>query len=509
MNINDDGDSSGVPPEDVSSIRGDIERFKGELEEEVYRNWAGLKDEMNTAEVFSRHGHLFTADAIQTIGTAMEAEPGTEDGRCLKYLRAFSTLGHLENAVRSLSDRVSSFEAQTIVELADERIPYRTVPVLVMNEKDAARRKALFEARMAQTEKLNVTLLERMTTMQDMSVALGFKNYADMCSSLKSIDYVALESMMEEMLRGTEKLYTEMMDDHLRKKIGMSLSDAWSYDVAHALRADEFDGFFPKDRMVDAFRSTLKGMGIDPDQYPNIAIDMEDRPGKSPRAFCAVVNAPRDIRLVIRPSGGYDDYEALFHEGGHSWHFGSTSADLPPEYRYLGDSSVTEAFAFLLEYLPANRLWLSKVHAVNDAEDYLRFASLSKLQFVRRYAAKLTYELKLHNGRVNPDFQLVYKSSLQKALRFKHSEKRFLEDVDDAFYCAEYLRAWILEAQLRNALEDQFGEDWFANEKTGPYLKELWSYGQKYTADELVKMLGYVDLDVDHLVSEIERGLMA
>jgi hypothetical protein len=506
-NINDDADSSSVPPEYIPAIRADIERFKGELEEEGYRNWAGLKDEMNTAVIYDRHAHLFSLDVIQAVKTALDTGPGAEDGRCLRYLRTFSTLGYLDNAVRSLSDRIGTFEAQTIVELGEEKIPYRTVPVLVMNERDDARRKALFEARLGQTEKLNVILLERMTNMQDKSTALGFRNYADMCSSLKSIDYIALDSMMEEMLRRTETLYIERMDDYLKKKVGMPLTDAWSYDVAHALRAHEFDSLFPKDRMVGAFRSTLNGMGIDPDQYPNIAIDMEDRPGKSPRAFCAVVNVPRDIRLVIRPTGGYDDYEALFHEGGHSWHFGSTNAEHPPEYRYLGDNSVTEAFAFLFEYLAANKLWLSKVQGVEDAEEYLRFAALTKLHFLRRYAAKLAYELKLHNGKANPDFQLVYKNSLQKALRYRHSEKRFLEDVDDSFYCAEYLRAWILEAQLRSALEDQFGEEWFANEKTGPYLKELWSHGQKYTADELVKMIGYVDLDIEHLISEIERGL--
>jgi hypothetical protein len=493
---------------DLPRIKGDIERFKGELEEETYRNWAGLKEEMNTAEIYGRYSHLFTLEAIETVRSAMESGLAAEEGRCLRYLRTFSTLGYLDNAVKDLSDRMSTFEAQSTVELGGEKIPYRTVPVLVMNEKDAARRRALFEARLVETEKLNVTLLERMTTMQDVSSSLGFKNYRDMCSSLKSIDYLALESMMEEMLRRTERLYTERMDEYLRSKVGMPLADAWTYDVAHALRADEFDLHFPKEKMMGSFHSTLKGMGIDPEKYPNIMIDLEDRPGKSPRAFCSVINAPADIKLVMRPAGGYDDYGSLFHEGGHSWHYGNTRADLPAEYRYLGDNSVTEAFAFLFDYLTSNKLWLKKVQGVEDPEEYLRFASLTKLQFLRRYAGKLVYELKLHNGKVNDEFRSVYKSCLQKSLRFRHSEIRFLEDVDDAFYCAEYLRAWILEAQLRSALEEQFGEEWFANKKTGPYLKELWSYGQKYTADELVKNIGYVDLDMEYLVSEIERGLI-
>jgi hypothetical protein len=100
-----------------------------------------------------------------------------------------------------------------------------------------------------------------------------------------------------------------------------------------------------------------------------------------------------------------------------------------------------------------------------------------------------------------------YKATLQKALKFKHTEKHYLEDVDDGFYCAEYLRAWIFEAQLREALVEKFGEGWFENEKAGDYLKELWSYGQKYKADELVQTIGYVELDPDPLLEEIELGL--
>jgi hypothetical protein len=117
------------------------------------------------------------------------------------------------------------------------------------------------------------------------------------------------------------------------------------------------------------------------------------------------------------------------------------------------------------------------------------------------------YELKLHSGKAGPEFGEVYKNCLQKSLKFQHTEKHYLEDVDDAFYCAEYLRAWILEGQVRAALHEEFGEEWFASEKAGRYLRDLWSYGQKYSADELVKTIGYVDLDFEPMLQEIERGL--
>ncbi len=216
---------------------------------------------------------------------------------------------------------------------------------------------------------------------------------------------------------------------------------------------------------------------------------------------------PEQVKLVIKPTGGWRDYDAFFHEGGHAWHFGNVKKDLPAEYKYLGDNSVTESFAFLFNYLTTNPLWLKEVLGMESPDGFVRFALVNKLMFLRRYGAKLVYELKLHNAKISTEFGDVYRSCLQKALKFRHTDKHYLEDVDDGFYCAEYLRAWILEGQMRAALVQEFGDDWFRNKKAGSYLKELWSYGQKYTADELVKTIGYAELDVEPLVNEIERGL--
>lgn len=491
----------------LKRIREDVEPFQSELNEEYYRNWAGLKEEMQAAAIYERHAQLFSRDAIEVIQAEFDGNQGTDEQRPLAYLRTFCTLGYVEHEVRSLSDRATTFTAQSRVELDGETIAYRSVPVLIKNEDRRERRRQLFEAQLVELDKLNVMLLERMRTMHDVAVVLGYKNYKDMCSKLKSIDYTSLEATMEDVLRRTEGPYCSGMDELLKSSVGVPLAEACSYDIAFAFRGRKYDAVFDKDRLAGSFFQTLEGMGIDHERYRNIRIDMEDRPGKSPRAFCAVIKVPDDIRLVMRPAGGFDDYAAMFHEGGHSWHFGSTRPELDPEFRYLGDNSVSEAFAFLFDHLVSDANWLQTRLGVEDPSEFVRFTALRRLLFLRRYAGKLVYELKLHGGRASSEFQEVYRTCLQRALKFRHAEKRYLEDVDDAFYCAEYLRAWILDAQLRSALQDEFGDDWFNDRRAGRYLQELWSYGQKYTADEVVKTIGYAGLDIDPLIREIERDL--
>jgi hypothetical protein len=491
---------------DIGRIREDVEPFSSELMVEFYSNFAGMKDDMATVGIFEKYAHLFSEDAIKVVAEAHAAAEG-EDGRWLRYLRSFSTFGYMENAVKATTDRVNTLEAKAVVEAEGASVPYRMVPVILRNESDHDKRRRIFEAKLAVTEELNGMLLDRMTTVHGLSSILGFKNYRDMCTSLKGVDYKALEAEMEEMLKKTERMYVESVGGILEERGRVKFADAWSYDIPFAFRGAEFDAFFDKEKLVESFFKTLRGMKLRPETFKNILIDMEDRPKKSPRAFCAPVKVPDDVRLVIKPTGGWRDYEAFFHEGGHAWHFGCTKRQHPAEYRYLGDKSVTESFAFLFNYLTTNPLWLKEVMGMEDPKGYVKFALANKLMFLRRYAAKLAYELKLHSVNVSAEFKEVYKSCLQRALKFKHTELHYLEDVDDEFYSAEYLRAWTLEGQIRAALEEQFGEDWFRNEKAGDFLKELWSYGQKYTADELVKTIGYVDLDPDPMLNEISRGL--
>lgn len=498
--------STMAPPE-LGRVRTDLEAFQSELMAEFYGNYAGLKDELSTVPIYDRYSHLFSKETIEAIVRAGEETPPDEDRRWQRYLRAFCTMGYVDSAVKAFTDQANTWEAKSVVAFDGEAIPYRMVPVRLRNEPDAGKRRELFEAKLGAMADLNAILMGRMASAHDKSLELGFKNYRDMCSTLKGVDYKELEAGMEELLRRTEGLYVCEMDSILQDKAKLSITDAWSCDIPYAFKGGEYDRYFSKDRLVGAFFETLKAMGIDPGSYGNIMIDTEDREKKTPRAFCAPVRVPDDVKLVIRPVGGWRDFEAFFHEGGHAWHFGSTDRTHPAEYRYLGDNSVTEGFAFLLEHLVTDKLWLKKYLDFDDSDEYVRFAMVNKLMFLRRYASKLIYEMKLHQAQVTPEFGDVYRATLQRGLKFKHTEKHFLEDVDDGFYCAEYLRAWIFDGQLRAALAEKFGEEWFLSERTGAYLKELWAYGQKFNADELVQTIGYIELDSDPLVQEVERGL--
>ena len=161
-------------------------------------------------------------------------------------------------------------------------------------------------------------------------------------------------------------------------------------------RAPEWDPMFPADKMVPALEGTLEDLGIDLSSQENVTLDLEERPNKSPRAFCAPIEVPDRVVLVIQPIGGPDDWRALFHEGGHTEHFAHTSRDLSMEEKRLGDNAVTEGWAMLLQHLTDEPEWLTRRLDFPRPNEYAIEGATGLLYFVRRYAAKILYEIEFH-----------------------------------------------------------------------------------------------------------------
>jgi hypothetical protein len=99
-----------------------------------------------------------------------------------------------------------------------------------------------------------------------------------------------------------------------------------------------------------------------------------------------------------------------------------------------------------------------------------------------------------------------YKSTLESVLKFKHPPSHYLTDLDDGFYTAQYLRAWLFEGQLRRELRDRYDEEWFTTSAAGDYIKILWAHGQKFNVEELSERLGY-ELRPKELIEDFKERL--
>ncbi len=472
------------------------ETFSTEVTREYYLNSSGKKDELSLRPIFDAHAWLFERETVDSL----LASP-RKDRRYPELLR-FSVEGYLEQAAASLTEELAQRETSDTVKWEGRDLPYRSIPPVLMNEPDAARRHELESLRAGLTAAQNPLREQRWDVIYARTHELGFPDYEQMVDRLGRLHLRDLSASMSSFLWGTEGTYRERLDANLRA-VGVDPALAERSDMGFMFRSPRFDPWFTKERMLPALEETLVGLGIDPRQQSNVIVDAEARPRKSPRAFCAPIRIPQEVMLVIYPHGGQDDYRALFHEAGHAQHFAGTDALLPFAERGLGDNSVTEGFAFVLEHLVYNPEWLRRRLGLKDTADYMAFSRFHLLYMLRRYAAKLQYERDLHSGDNVRSRAKRYADLLTAALGVRHSPEDYLSDLDDAFYCARYLRAWILQAQVRRRLEDLWGGDWFEQPEAGTMLRGLWSGGQRFTAEELLAELGLGGLDAAPLIEEL------
>jgi hypothetical protein len=482
---------------ELDAFRDDADRFIAELDEEYYLHLAGHKETLDLEAIYERHEELTRLDTAKRL----EGAP-TE-------LRRFACEGYLGDLTRAHQEKLAEVEASLETTVDGERVPYRMLRVVMSNEPDRDRRERLERARLdLLDEQLNPVYLDAARIDRQAVRQLGVPNYYELYKGF-DFDLDGLAAQCTELLDETEGLWETSADSLLRDRLGIGLADARPSDVARLFRAPELDESYPADRMLPALEATLRELGIDLGSQENVHLDIEQRPGKSPRAFCSPIEVPGKVMLVIQPIGGHDDWRALFHEAGHTEHYAHTSASLPMEAKRLGDMAVTEGWAMLLEGLVDEPAWLKRRLDVPRVERIANAGAATLLYFVRRYSAKLLYEIEYFQADDPASMRPRYAELLTEALKLPANPESYLDDIDGSFYVTGYLRSWALEAQLRDHLRSELGREWFARRDAGDLLRELWSLGQAPTADELLRDLTGAQLEMAAVADRVREGLAA
>jgi hypothetical protein len=485
----------------LEKYRERSDRFLTDLEEEIYRHFAGLKPEFELAAIHERYADLTSLEQARWIGERVDG-----DGR-MRELWHFACEGFLGAVTRADEERLATLEAGLEADVDGERIAFRMLGPEMANAADRERRGRLERARCTLVdEELNPILLDLRGSLRAAVRELGSESAVDLYRRF-GLPLDDLATQCGSFLDETAGLYERSLARLLEMRLSLRLDQMARYDTPRLFRASHWDAAFPGERMLSALKATLAGLGIDLRSQKNVEIDIASRPSKTPRAFCAPIEVPSRIVLVINPIGGPDDWRALFHEAGHTEHYAHTSADLPFEYRRRGDDAVTEGWAFLFEGMISTPAWLTRLLGEEEARELGWEGAVQKLYFVRRYCAKLLYELELH---ATTDFSAMparYVELQRRATLIEPCPTDYLRDVDEGFYCTSYLRAWAFEAQVRGALVERFGPEWFKHLETGELLRELWSQGQRLSADELLREINGSQLSLSALADELKKAL--
>ncbi len=487
------------------------------ISREGYLALAGHKKTAEFQPIYEQYAGILGEEALELTLEMFRSSPaGSDDKRSAQSLLEWEIETQASKPLASLDEREIEWENTAVIRSPDGRvIQYQAAPIEIANTTDRKLRLALDAARAELVAKEHAPLrLERLQREKEYIESLGVAD--DYNSSFEAVTGISLEKLAqtcERFLRDTQSMWDDTLPQFLKKSLGIKPSQAKRSDALALFRASEYDDAFPGNHMESVIRRNVSEMGIDPTAKGRIIFDVGDREGKRSRAFCSPVRVPEEVYLVLRPHGGQSDYNTFLHELGHALHFAYASGDYPFEFRWLGDNSVTEAYAMLFDHRMGDRGWLLRYTELgtNRVAAFLRTAGFEELHFLRRYCAKFIYERALYSGEVPweelPD---LYVSLLGSATGFEYDTADAFVDVDPRFYSARYLRAWQLQSVLNEQLTSQFDSDWFRNPGAGPWLAgELFSQGQRETAEEISSRVGGGALSFHPLERRIETLLEA
>jgi hypothetical protein len=489
-----------------SAYERNLGAFIAAREEELYQHGAGLHDELAVGPIYAKHAALFSRPMVDALRGLVDAG-GPEIGHN-RALLAVATDGFIEQQVAALSDAIGTAEATATVVWRGESIPFRAVRNRIGEISGRAERNGLYASYLEAEEAINPMRRERFERIASLARELGYADYVDLIKVTRGYDPDLLGAEIRDFLAESETPYFAALRRYLAR-IEIEQGDASLADLWYLLRGSGWDNWFDGRRLMAVLGSTLRGLGIELNDQPGATLDVEARPHKSPRAFVAVVNAPRDVRLVIQPRGGWNDYGVVMHEAGHLEHFLHVDERLPVSQRELGDASVTEGYATTFERLLGEPAWLNEQlgmpleHAVAFAD----FWSLRFLNIQRLTAARHLHELRMHRGGDDAVHRATYSGLAGLITGVREPEERYLQ-IDDGMYAANYLRSFMLDAALTEHLTQRHGETWWRSPAAGETLKRAWSRGQEWTSEQVIAHLGYDSLDWRPVVRQIRAKLI-
>lgn len=502
---------------DLQRLRAEGQAFMEAISRETYLAYAGLKKTAELQPIYRKYDRVLGAEALNlTLEAFRAASDGSDDKRSAQSLLEWEIESQAAKPLAALDEREIEWENSAVIRSPDGRvIQYQAAPIEIANTKDRALRLAIDAERTKLVKKEHAPLrLERLQGEKEYIESLGVaKDYNASFEAVTNISLADLAASCEQFLRDTEAMWDDTLGQVLKSSLGIRPSAAKRSDALALFRASEYDDGFPGNEMESSVRRQVSEMGIDATAKGRIIFDVGEREGKRSRAFCSPVRVPDEVYLVLRPHGGQSDYNTFLHELGHALHFGYASADYPFEFRWLGDNSVTEAYAMLFDHRMQDKGWLARYTRLgqNRVPKFLRTAGIEELHFLRRYTAKLLYERAMYSGEVPwselPD---VYVSLLSSATGFEYDAADAFVDVDPRYYSARYLRAWQLQSVLNEQLTKRFDIDWHRNPSAGPWMvRELFAQGQRENADEIASRAGADKLSFQPLIRKIEGLLEA
>jgi len=428
-----------------------------------------------------------------------------------RQVRALSSLlaaAELEGRTRELAMQATRVEGRSTVDFENTDLPWREAPARWALLPEVPRRHELEDSwRSILRTELNPGLQRWHEALRAELRPLGATEWLAFWSEQRGLDLAGLSKLGETLLQTTADVYGHGLGIYLNQ-LDLPLDDLWRSDVDWAFRAPRFDVAFPESARMPALIHTFGDLGVELAQQASVRLEY----GVWPGVRSLPVDVPKEIHVLLRLSGGWQDYARSLLGLGMAQHLAHTDPTLPLWQRWLGDDTPTVAYGLLIEGLIRDKSWLGTRLEYTANEDFVAIAHLAWLYRVRRTAASAAYEQHLWQSDPGASTAANFEESLSSATRVRHFGDEYLRPLLgtpwSTLRAAVWLRAELFAAQLRVYLRREFDEEWWRSARAARFIKdELWRPGRRHTAEELLGFMGFEGFDPVILATEFEEVL--
>ena len=474
----------------------------------------GEKETSEQAAIVERYADLFSRPQLDVLrGAEHDAAPGNDRER-LARLRLTCEEGLVDAELTAREDELQNDLLAARVDWRGEQIPLRTAQAQLAVLPAYADREKLGALQTEVSASFNEKRLALLTARANLDAELaGEPDAVARIDAAKNVSHRAIYAAVSEASRATTTAWEPLRERWLDELLGAERDVQPTFaHVGWLRRLSPLADTYTKERCVPVCTATLHAIGFAIEDEKSIKLDLDDRPQKSPRACVIASDPPSVVHLITRAQGGLHDYGAFLHEAGHALHYAGCDPSLPYTFRAISrDHALTEIYSYIVEALSREPGWhaehfgLSAAEAERNAEATIFLEAL----LFRRYAAKLGFELAFWDRfAADGGTATGYAEALTEATGIRYPAANYLSDMDAGFYSADYLRAWVRAAQLREHLRGTVGDDWWRSRQTGEFLRALFREGLRPSSEEIAGRIGFEPLDARPLEAEL-RGASA
>ena len=485
-----------------------LERYLFERSEEWRAVRVGEKEVSEQAEIVRRYADLFTHEQLDALQDA-ETGAGGEERELLYRLRKTCESGLIAAQLAEREDELENRLLAERVTFRGEEMPLRTAQAKLAVLPEYAEREELGAIQADASSRFNDDRIELTRAGEELQAEYsGIADPVERNDEEKAISLRELSAGLKVASDASRDAYAALRAHWFERLLGPERDDVpSSFHTSYMRRLSPLESTYQKDRATEICLATLTELGFDLRAQPNIKLDLDDRPQKSPRACVIASDPPRVVHLITRAQGGLHDYQAFLHEAGHALHYAGVEEALPYTFRRISrDHALTEIYSYIVEAISREPAWHAAYFGLSDSEAVENAQATVFLEALlfRRYEAKLRFELEFWTRFADDGGTPAgYEEYLTESTGVRYRRDAYLSDMDAGFYSADYLRAWIRAAQLRRHLIGEVGADWWRNPQTGDLLRELFREGTKPTSEEIAARLGFDPLDTQPLLAEI------